>query len=61
MSLSRRAFFGNFGVDRADSVSPGLIASRGREALELWRNGLNYEDEGLFTRMQEGAIVISSN
>ena len=61
MSLSRRAFFRNLGVDRADSVSPNLIASRGREALELWRNGLDYEDGFQNTRMTEGAIVISSN
>ena len=61
MSLSRRAFVRNLGVDRADSVSANLIASRGREALELWRNGLDYEDGFQNTRMTEGAIVISSN
>ncbi len=64
MSLSRRAFFRNLGVERADSRSRDFIAARGREALvdEMWRKGLSFEEaEAQRPQMPANAIQISSN
>ena len=61
MSLSRRAFFRNLGVDRTDSLSRDFLTSRGREALEMWRNGLSFEDDEARMQMPADAVLISSN
>ena len=61
MSLSRRAFFRNLGVDRTDSLSRDFLTSRGREALEMWRNVLSFEDDEARMQMPADAVLISSN